>query len=319
MRNNIVSTPVKLNWTLSVLKVTKKEIRKNYLLYLLLVLPLTYFIVFKYVPMYGIILAFRKYVPGKSIFGVEWVGFKYFKQFLTDFTFWNVFKNTVVLNFFNLIFGFPIPIIFALLLNEVRNKYYKKVVQTVSYLPRFFSTVVVVSMIKSLVSPSTGVVNKVLESFGVEAIHFLNEPAWFRPIYVISDIWQFMGWNAILYLAALSGVDMQLYEAAVIDGASKWKQVIYITIPSIMPTIIIVFILSVGNILAVGFEKILLLYSPSIYETADVIQTYVYRMGLLNNNFSYATAVGVFQAIISLWLLWMMNRFARKYSDYSLW
>lgn len=297
----------------------RKSIKRNYLLYILLILPMMYFFLFKYVPMAGIILSFRNYVPGQSIFGENWVGFKYFSIFLTDPTFWNIFKNTILLSLLNLIIGFPIPIIFALLLNEVRNNNLKRFIQTVSYLPKFFSTVVVVALINSLLSPSTGIVNNILELFGKESIYFVNDENWFRPIYIISEIWQFTGWNAILYIAALASVDMELYEAAVIDGANRWKQTLYITIPEIMPTIVILFIMSVGYVLTVGFEKILLLYSPNIYGTADVIQTFVYRMGIVNNNYSYATAVGLFQSVISLALLWGTNQMAKRYSEYSLW
>lgn len=301
-------------------KLLLSALKKDYRLYIMLALPIIYFVIFKYVPMYGIILAFRKFKPGGSIFGVEWVGLRYFKLFLTDKSFWNIFKNTVILSFSNLIIGFPIPIIFALLLNEVSHAGSKKAIQTITYLPKFLSTVVVVSMLNNILSPSTGIVNNVIEYFGFEPIFFMNSAEWFRPIYIVSEIWQFMGWNAILYIAALAGVDEQLYEAAKIDGAGKWKQVIHVTIPGIMPTIVITLILAVGFTLQVGFEKVLLMYQPSIYDTADILQTYIYRMGLVQgNNFSYATAVGLFQALISLVLIWFTNRIAAKQTDYSLW
>ena len=296
-----------------------KEMKKNYLLYLLLILPVIYFIVFKYIPMYGIILAFRQHFPGKSMFGEHWVGLKYFRLFMGDATFWNVFKNTILLSVFNLAIGFPIPIIFALMLNEIRSGGHKRFVQTVSYLPKFFSTVVVVGMIKSLLSPSTGIINEIIANFGYEKIFFVNEASWFRAIYIASDVWQFMGWNAILYIAALANVDIQQYEAAIIDGANRWQQTIYVTIPGITPTIIICFTLAVGQMLQIGFEKVLLLYTPSIYSTADILQTYVFRMGLELGNFSYSTAVGLFQAVISLTLLWFTNYLARTYTEYSLW
>jgi putative aldouronate transport system permease protein len=218
-----------------------------------------------------------------------------------------------------LVFGFPIPIIFALMLNEVRSQAGKRFVQTVSYLPKFFSVVVVVSMLKVMLSPTSGVINKIIEFLGGEAIYFLIEPGWFRPIYIISDIWQFMGWNSILYIAALSNVDPQLYDAAKIDGAGYFSQMWHVTLPGIMPTIIITLILATGNILSVGFEKVFLYYSPSIYETADVIQTYVYRMGIVNNNYSYSTAVGLFQSIINLILITVVNQIAKKTSDTALW
>lgn len=296
-----------------------KSYRRNYQLYWLLLLPIVYFIMFRYLPMYGIILSFRKYVPMKSAFGVEWIGFKYFKHFLTDKTFWNVFKNTFVLSSLALVIGFPLPIIFALALNEVRGRWLKKFIQTVSYLPKFLSIIIVVLMINTLLSPSTGIINSIIKAFGGDPIHFIREISWFRTIYIVSDIWQFMGWNAILYIAALSSVDEQLYEAARLDGANRWQQTWNVTIPGIMPTIVITFILAVGQMLNAGFEKILLLYSPGIYDVADVIQTYVYRIGLEGRNFSYATAVGLFQSIISLIFLWVTNKGAQKYSDTSLW
>lgn len=302
----------------NIMQITK-AIKKDYILYILLVLPLIYYIVFKYIPMIGVLIAFRRYHPGGSIFGSQWVGLKYFKLFITDITFWNVFKNTILLSVYNLIIGFPIPIIFALLLNEINNSILKRFIQTVSYLPKFFSTVVVVSMLNVLLSPSSGIVNGVLSHLGIKAIFFLNEPSWFRTIYISSELWQFMGWNAILYIAALSNVDVQLYEAARIDGANRWKQTLNVTIPGIMPTIVITFILAVGYMLSVGFEKILLLYNPSTYQTADVLQTYVYRIGLIGNNYSYSTAIGLFQSLISLILIWAVNQFSRKFSEFSLW
>ncbi len=297
-----------------------RQIKRDYRLYLMLLLPIIYFIIFKYLPMYGITLAFKKVTPGEAFYSGEFVGAKYFKLFLNDTTFWNVFKNTIVLSFSCLIIGFPIPIIFALLLYELQNTTVKRVVQTVTYLPRFLSTVVVVTMLNNILSPSTGIVNKLIESLGGEAIFFMNDAHWFRPIYIISDIWQFMGWNAIIYIAALSGIDLQLYEAAKIDGANRWQQVMHVTIPGILATIIITLILAVGLTLQAGFEKVLLMYQPSTYETADILQTYIYRMGLSKaNNFSYTTAVGLFQAVVSLILLWLTNFIARQTTEYSLW
>lgn len=298
-----------------------RQMKRDYRMYLLLLLPITYFIIFKYIPMYGITIAFKRFQPGGSMLSGEWVGFLYFKMLLKDATFWNVFKNTFILSMTSLLVGFPIPIIFALLLNEVQNMAHKRVIQTITYLPRFLSTVVVVSMIFTMLSPSTGIVNEIIKFFGGEKIFFMNEGNWFRPIYIISEIWQFMGWNAILYIAALAGVNPNLYEAAKIDGANRWKQTIHVTIPGIMPTIVITLILAVGNTLKVGFEKVLLMYNPTIYQQADVLQTYIFRLGLASSvpRFSSATAAGLFQAVISLILLWTTNRLAKKYTDYSLW
>lgn len=272
-----------------------KRIQRDRVLYLILLLPIIYLILFKYAPMAGNILAFRKFKVGGSMFGVKWEGLKYFKLFIRDSYFWQVFRNTLLLSVLNLVFGFPIPIILALLLNEVKNKGGKRIVQTITYLPKFLSTVVVVSMLQTLLSPSTGAINMFLNKLGVESIYFLNEPSWFRPVYILSDIWQFMGWNSILYLTALTSVDPQLYEAAAIDGANRWKQTLHVTIPGILPTIVITLILSTGSVLSVGFEKVLLLYTQNTMDVADVISTYTYRMGIVNSQYSYTTAVGLFQ------------------------
>ncbi len=314
IKKNLVKNYKKKGYSARLLK----DIKRDKYLYFLLALPIIYFILFKYLPMYGIILAFRRFIPLKSIFGVNWVGFRYFEMFFRDPSFWRAFKNTLILNGYNLIIGFPAPIIFALLLNEIRTKYFKRAVQTVSYLPWFFSTVVIVGIIKELLAPSSGVINLLLNRLGFESIFFLNQSEWFRTIFISSNIWQFMGQTAIIYLAALANVDPQLYEASEIDGATRLQQTRHITIPGILPTIIILFILQVGRMLAIGFEKVLLLYSPAIYETSDVIQTYVYRMGLLQSNYSYATAIGLFQGVIGLILIVLTNHLANKASETSL-
>lgn len=294
-------------------------IAKDWQLYSLLILPIIYYVIFKYGPMLGNIIAFRRYVPGGSVLGEEWVGLKYFKLFISDPTFWNVFKNTLVISVLQLVIGFPFPIIFALLLNEIRVKKFKKFVQTVSYLPYFLSTVVVAGMIQELLSPTSGVVNMVIKHFTGHTIAFLSLPQWFRTIYVGSGIWQGLGWGAILYLAALTNINMELYESAKIDGANRWQQTLHVTIPGIMPTIVILLILNIGSLLAVGYEKILLLYNPLTYSTADVLSTYLYRMGLESNNFSYATAIGLFESIIGLILVSAANWFSKKFTETSLW
>ncbi len=320
MEDKNLTLPKKGAQGVSKSSVIKTALKKDLLLYLLLILPIAYFIIFKYLPMYGIVLSFRHYKPGGSMIGDKWMGFTYFKLFLKDPTFWNVFKNTVVLSFSALIIGFPFPIIFALLLNEVRNTKAKRFIQTATYLPRFLSTVVVAAMIRSMLSPSSGIVNQVIQFFGGESIYFIMKKEWFRPIYIISDIWQFMGWSAIIYIAALSGVDEQLYEAAHIDGAGRWKQTLHVTIPGILPTIMITLILNVGNTLQVGFEKVLMLYNRAIYDVADILQTYIYRMAFeKSTNYSLATAIGLFQALISLTLLWITNTISKKFTEYSLW
>ena len=295
------------------------SMKKNTTLYIFLILPIIYFVVFKYIPMFGNIIAFRKYVPGQSYFGVSWEGFRYFEMFLKDEAFWNAFKNTVVLSGISLLICFPIPIIFSLLLNELMQKKFKKVVQSVTIIPRFLSVVVVVAMMNAMLSPSTGIVNRIIEYFGGEAIYFMNDPFWFRIIYICSELWQFVGWNSIIYMAVLSSADQEQYEAAMVDGAGKIKQAIHITLPIMLPTIAINLIISLGNILNIGFEKVLLMYTPTTYETADIIQTFVYRIGLMGANYSYGTAVGLFQGVISLTLLWMANRITNKRWGCGLW
>jgi putative aldouronate transport system permease protein len=297
---------------------TWNRIKRDRTLYLILLIPIVYLIVFKYIPMAGNILAFRKFRVGGSMFGVKWEGLRYFRLFIRDPSFWTVFFNTLKLSCLNLLFGFPIPVILALLLNEVRNSGVKRLVQTITYLPKFLSTVVVVSMLQMLLSPSTGPVNMFLNRMGIDSVYFMNESSWFRPVYIISDIWQFMGWNSILYLTALTNVDPQLYEAAEIDGAGRWKQTLHVTLPGIMPTIIITLILCTGSVLSVGFEKVLLMYTANTMDVADVISTYTYRMGIINGQYSYTTAVGLFQGIINLVILTVVNQISKKTTETSL-
>uniref|UniRef100_UPI001FDECFA0 ABC transporter permease n=1 Tax=Caldanaerobius polysaccharolyticus TaxID=44256 RepID=UPI001FDECFA0 len=302
-----------------ILRKNLTAVKKDWQLYSLLILPLIYYVIFRYIPMFGNVIAFRKFYPGGPVYGTEWVGLRYFKMFWTDPTFWQVFKNTIILSVEYLVFSFPFPIVFALLLNELRNQLFKRFVQTVSYLPHFLSMVIVAGMIMEILSPSTGVVNMVLKHLTGKTINFLAEPQWFRTIYIVSGIWQQMGWNAIIYLAALANINPELYEAAIIDGANRWQQTLHVTIPGIMPTIMILLILSIGGLMSVGFEKILLLYNPLTYSTADVISTYLYRMGLESNNFSYATAIGLFESVIGLILLSTANYISRRFADMSLW
>lgn len=300
------------------LKTVAALVRKDWQLYSLLILPVMYLLIFKYGPMIGNVIAFRRFMPGGSIYGEKWVGVHYFNMFIHDPAFWNVFKNTLLLGALSLLFTFPVPIIFALLLNEVKSKRFKKFVQTASYLPHFLSIVIVAGMILQLTSVN-GSVNSLVEFFNGERINFMQRADWFRAIYISSEIWQGMGWGAILYLAALTTIDESLYEAARIDGANRWKQTLFVTIPGILPTIVTLLILNMGAFLAVGFEKILLLYNPVIYETADVISTYLYRVGLVSNNFSYATAIGLFESVIGLILVFSVNAISRRLTDRSLW
>ena len=293
----------------------RKHLKRYWQLYLMMVLPIAYFIIFKYIPMFGNVLAFRRYRPGMGPYGVSWVGFKYFEAFTKDPAFWRAFRNTFIISFMNLIINFPIPIIFAILLNEIRNVRFKKVVQTVSYMPRFISTVVVISILGELLSPSSGLVNQFLQNvFGIESVYFMNEPQYFRWLYVLTDTWQFTGWTAIIYLAAITGINADLFEAAQIDGANRLQQILHITIPSILPTIMVMLILNVGRMLSLGFEKVLLMYTPSNSQVSDIIDTLVYRTGLANQNYSYATAIGLFSGIIGVILVSSSNALSKKFT-----
>lgn len=291
---------------------------KDWELYVLVALPVIYLLIFRYGPMFGNIIAFRRFVPGGSIIGEEWVGLYYFRMFLADPTFYTVFTNTMILAFLLLVITFPAPIIFALLLNELKNKVFKKFVQTTSYLPHFFSIVVVAGMVFEITAVN-GPINNIVEFFTGERYSFMQAAEWFRTIFVSVELWQGLGWGAILYLAALSGINEELYEAARIDGANRWKQIIHITIPGIMPTIVVLLILNIGNFMQVGFEKILLLYNPLTYETADVIATYVYRIGIESGSFSYGAAIGLFESIVGLTLVFGANYLSRRITDNSLW
>lgn len=291
---------------------------RNWQLYSLLVLPVAWFLVFRYLPMAGNIIAFRNYIPGGNIFGDGWVGFQNFELFLTDPTFWHIFRNTVALGALTLFFGFPVPLILALLLNEVRSRGFKRFVQTTTYLPHFLSIVIVAGMILQITS-MTGSINQLLSAVGLHKITFMQDASWFPAIYVGSEIWQTMGWGTILYLAALTTIDESLYEAARIDGANRLKQIWHVTLPGIRPTIMTLLILNIGSFMAVGFEKILLLYNPAIYSTADVISTYLYRVGLQSGSFSYAAAIGIFEAVIGLILVLSANLISRRTVGASLW
>lgn len=288
-------------------------------LYAMAALPLAYFLLFKYAPLAGNVLAFRRYRPGMGPLGTEWVGLRYFERFFQDPAFWRAFRNTLTLSVMNLAVNFPIPIVFALLLNEVRNLRFKKLVQTVSYMPRFISTVVVIAILGELLSPSTGILNVLLgRLFGMKPVYFMNDERYFRWIYILVDTWQYTGWTAIIYLAAITGIPVDLYEAAVIDGATRLQQVVRITIPSILPTIMVMLILNVGRLLSLGFEKVLLMYTPANSSVSDIIDTLVYRTGLANQNYSYATAIGLFSGIIGVILISGSNGLSRRLTGESV-
>jgi putative aldouronate transport system permease protein len=287
---------------------------------LLMFLPcLLYYFIFKYLPMFGIVISFKDYNLYKGIWASDWVGLKYYKMFFNSPDFWIILRNTFLLGINKLIFGFPAPIILALLLNEVKNMVFKRFVQTVSYLPHFISNVVVAGMVVMFLSPSQGFVNHMIQSFGFEPIHFMIKPELFRFIYVGSEVWQHIGWEAIIYLAALSSIDPSLYEAADIDGASRWRKLWNVTLPGISTTIIILFILNVGRVLEIGFEKVFLLYNPATYSTADILSTYVYRTGLVSGNFSYAAAIDMFTGIVCFFFIYSTNALSRRLSQTSLW
>ena len=290
-------------------------------LYSMLILPVIYFILFKYLPMFGNILAFRRYRPGMGPWGTEWVGFQYFQRFLADESFWRAFRNTLVTSLWNILINFPLPIFFAVILNEARLKWFKKTIQTVSYMPRFISTVVVIAMLGEILSPSGGILNRFLvNAFGIEPVYFVNLPQWFRPIYVLTDSWQFTGWTAIIYLAAITNINSELYEAAEIDGASRIGKIFYVTIPCIMPTVMVMLILQIGRMLSLGFEKVLLLYTPANSHVSDILDTLVYRTGLAGGipNYSYATAIGLFSSVIALVLISSANFTSRKLTGESI-
>jgi putative aldouronate transport system permease protein len=297
----------------------KKSFRKHWQFYLLIIPAIFYFLIFKYIPMLNAVIAFKDYSVVKGIWGSPWAGFKHFHLFFSNPQFWTLIKNTLFLSLYQIAVGFPVPILLALALNEIRNGIFKRAVQLVTYAPYFISTVVMVSMIMLLLSPRLGVVNLLLHAFGIEPIDFLGIPSLFRSVYVWSDVWQGAGYSAVIYLAALAGVDPSLYEAAKVDGASRIQKMIHIDLPGLMPAAVIILILSVGNIMSVGFEKIYLLQNPLNLETSEIIATYVYKIGLLNANFSFATAVGLFNSVVNLILLVLVNALAKRVSSTSLW
>jgi len=266
-------------------------------------------------------------IPGILYFGIflyallagPWVGFKWFGQFFESPYFLRLLRNTVLLNIYGLFWGFPAPIIFALMLNEVQGKAFKKLAQTLSYLPHFVSTVVIVGIISSLLGPESGLINLAIKAMGGTPINFMGSPQWFRTIYIGSGIWQDLGWSCIIYLAALAGVDPQLYEAAMIDGAGKFKRIWHVTLPGILPTVVIMLIMALGGMFSVGYEKIILMYNTSTYETADVINTYVFRRGIVGGEYSFGTAVGLFQSVINFALVFIVNKVSKKLSEISLW
>jgi len=295
-----------------------KNYRRNRYVFWMAVPVILYYIIFHYIPMFGIVIAFQNYKPAKGFLDSTWVGLKHFQSFFASPYAFRLIRNTLLINFYQLIFGFPMPIILALLLNELKMPRYKRVVQTLSYLPHFISTVVICGMITEW-SETRGLINDALALFGLERVNVLSEQSMFRSMYVISGIWQTIGWSSIIYLATLSNADPNLYEAAVIDGAGRWKQTIHITLPVLVPLIMMQLIMRIGSMMSLGFEKIILLYTPLTYETADVISSYVYRRGLQEANYSLGSAIGLFNSVINVILLITANTLSRKLTQESLW
>lgn len=296
----------------------RRSLRQNSAFYAMLLLPVCYYLLFCYVPMGGLVIAFQKYNAYRGIASSNWVGFRHFRDFLNDPYFRRIFSNTIVLGIYQILFAFPMPVLMALLLNELRSNRFKRVIQTISYMPHFISTVVVVGMLTNFLSYD-GIINTFMTLLGISRTTWLIKPSAFRTIYTVSGIWQELGWGSIVYLAALTGIDPGQYEAATIDGAGRFQRMRYITLPGIMPTITIMFIFKVGAIMSASFEKVLLLYNPSVYDTADIISTYVYRRGLVQSDFSYGTAVGLFNSIVALFFLTITNWLSRKMGETSLW
>lgn len=296
----------------------RRKYAKHKQLYLMLVPIVAYYLIFHYGPMYGAIIAFKQFSPTSGIFGSPWVGFLHFTDFFHSYYFWRLIRNTLMINVLDLVFGFPAPIILALLLNEITRSYFKRTIQAITYMPHFISIVVVAGLIIDFCT-TRGLFNAIITSLGGKPQQFLMTPGFFQPLYVASGIWQSVGWGSIIYLAALSSIDQQLYEQAKVDGAGRFRQVIHITLPGMIPTIVVLLILRFGRMMSVGFEKVMLLYNPSIYETADVISTFVYRKGLLDMGYSFASAVGLFNSAIGLLLLVSVNWLSRRVSESNLW
>ena len=292
-------------------------IKRCWILYLMILPVVVYYVVFHYLPMFGIVIAFQDYRPARGFLNSKWVGFKNFISFFNSEYAWQNTRNTLSISLLSLIFGFPAPIILALLLNEVKNAAFKKSVQTITYMPHFISLVIICAMVRDFCSTS-GLFNTILTAFGFSRIDFLIEPKWFYPVYITSGIWQNIGWDSIIYLAALGGIDPELYEAATVDGANRFHRIWHVTLPGIMPTITILLILRIGSLMSVGYEKIILLYNPSVYETADTISTFVYRRGLVDGKYSFASAVGLMNSVVNMILLLTSDRISKRMGQTGL-
>ncbi len=297
----------------------RREIRQHGLLYLMVLPGIIFFLIFRYFPMYGAVIAFKDYQVLQGFTGSEWVGFKHFRTIFSSPFFYNVLGNTLLISLYKLLFGLPAAVLLALLLNEVRIAWFKRLVQTVTYLPHFLSWVVVFGVLMATLSPSSGLLNKGLVALGGQPINFLASPQWFRSVLVLSDIWKDLGWSTIIYLAALTGISPTLYEAAVVDGASRLQRIRYITLPGILPVIVLVTLLRIGSLLSAGFEQVFVLYNPSVYSVADIIDTWVYRQGIQGFQFSVAAAVGLFKGAVGALLLIAANWLSKRFAGTGIW
>ena len=295
-----------------------ENIRNHPLLYVLALPVVAYYLIFNYYPMYGVLMAFQDFKPALGIWGSKWVGLKHFEKFIGGIYFWRLVRNTLSINLGMLLVGFPIPILFALLLNEIPHRGFQRVTQTVTYMPHFISSVVVCGLMLQFCG-SNGILTRMLGTFGVRQTNLFSVPTYFQPLYILMNIWQELGWESIIFFAALTSIDASLYEAAKVDGAGRWQQMWHVTLPGIAPTIVILLILRIGNLMSLGWDRIFLLYNEMIFETADVISTYVYRTGLVKMQYSYSTAVGLMNSVINVILLLSANALSRRVSESSLW
>lgn len=304
-------------------KAKRKSVFYDYWKYkyltLLFIPAVLYYVIFQYVPLYGIQIAFKDYIFTKGVWGSKWVGLEYFKELMTLGSFWEVFRNTIIISGYKFIVGFPAPIIFALLLNEIRLVRFKKFVQTVSYLPHFLSWVILGGLFIQFLSPSSGPINIFLQSLGIKPIYFMADPKWFRSVLVTTSVWKGIGWGSIIYLAALSGINPELYEAATIDGANRFQKIIYITLPELTPVITIMLIFALGGIINDDFDQVFNMYNDAVLSTGDVISTYAYRVGLVKMQYSFSTAVGLFKNIIAFTLVMITNTIAKRINEYGIW
>lgn len=323
--------PDKLSFNYSDKKMTARTLKKNSKrtllskiiyyksFYIMLFSGIVYFIIFKYLPMWGVAIAFKDFYPFRGFSGSEWVGLKHFVKLFNSPDFYNILRNTILISLYKLLMGFPAPIILALLLNELYNMTFKRIIQTIAYLPHFVSWVILGGIMTLILSPSSGVVNYVIEALGGKPIYFLASTEWFRSVLVASDIWKHAGWGTIIYLAAIAGINMEQYEAAIVDGANRFKQMWHITVPSIRSIIVVLLILRLGHIMDVGFAQIFILYNPAVYDVGDVLETFVYRCGIAHGNFSFATAVGLFKSVVGLILLVVADRVAKLVGESGIW